>query len=254
MLSSKLRSDLPFRIVNGIPDFLQSEAVPTAASGEEYDRSIAAMPPWRLRRIDEPLLQSVRGDVLEIGCGTCRLAPQVEKKGAVYFGLDPELGYLEHAFKTGRATRLVRARGEKMPFKDASFDCIISGYYAFRFVAPDAGLAQARRVLRPGGIFALSLLNNARLKLGELKRLVFKADVNGLAKFSFRSDQSVLEFTSLTDLRRRAAGAGFTVEKVFSTPLLPFMNVFNRHLSGLYLRGNLSVYLGYDVIIILKAI
>lgn len=88
---------------NGIPDFLSPTCKKELSWKDEnfdplsYESTVSQIEPYRLRRIDEPLLYYARGEVLEIGCGTCRLGTSVERRQAKYFGLDPLLSFLLYA-------------------------------------------------------------------------------------------------------------------------------------------------------------
>ncbi|GLB64933.1 hypothetical protein NCCP2495_28130 [Dietzia sp. NCCP-2495] len=61
---------------------------------------------------------------------------------------------------TGRAgsVPLIQADAGRLPFTDASFDVVFSAFGAVPFVADTAGvMAEAARVLRPGGRFVFSV-------------------------------------------------------------------------------------------------
>ena len=91
--------------------------------------------------------------VLDIATGTGLVAREalslVGPEGRVV-GLDPSAGMLEQAGALD--IPLVRALGERLPCRDASFDFVSMGY-ALRHVADLEKLfAEMRRVLKPGGI------------------------------------------------------------------------------------------------------
>lgn len=149
---------------------------------------------------------------------------------------------------------MVCGRGEKLPFKDESFDCIISGFYSYRYVNPILGLPEARRVLKKGGRFAFDLLNYWILKLIELKRIL-KGGLKSFHAFQRKPSSNSFEFITFPQLKQRTEEAGFSIESIVSTPLSPlFGRTLNKHLSHFYYRGKRTVYLGYDVIIVLKAV
>lgn len=50
---------------------------------------------------------------------------------------------------------LVRGDAHALPFADASFDAVIAGKGAFRYLDAGRALAECRRVLRPGGRLGL---------------------------------------------------------------------------------------------------
>lgn len=98
--------------------------------------------------------------VLDVGCGTGELTLAAKRRagsqGAVH-GIDPALEMIEVArAKTHRQGVDVDFRPgvvEKLPFADASFDVVLSSLMVHHL--PDdlkrAGLAEIRRVLKPGG-------------------------------------------------------------------------------------------------------
>lgn len=247
--------DIPL-INDAIPDFLSALTMGDIkwkedhATGEGYESIMTHFKetqPWRLERIDKPLLQYAHGDVLEIGCGTCRLAKPVEKEGARYFGLDPLLPFLSYGQKNHHLTRLVRGQAERLPFKSGSFDSIISGCWAYSFVDPEIALSEARRVLKKGGVFAFDLLNHWILKLIRFKMLIKK-------NVSLPSPLDDFEFVSLSRLKEKADKAHFAIEEVKSSPITPVFPVLNKYISRFYFKGKKTVYLGYDVIIVLRAV
>lgn len=252
---------IPMR--EGIPDFLSVKRLAVLGwkeeDAQEYDAQIATVfKPYHLERIDRPILKWVKGDVLEIGCGMCRLAEQVSSRGCKYFGIDPVFSFLRYGYERYRLGRLVRGQGELLLFKEASFDTIISGFYAYRNVVPHMGLPQARRILKKNGIFVFDLFNHWFFKLLELKTIIRQWQLRRLFAFSLRPPERTFEFISFLKLERLALMYGFEVQDILSTPFFPvalfsFIDI-NKLFSPYYFHGPITVHLGYDVIIVLKAI
>jgi SAM-dependent methyltransferase len=98
--------------------------------------------------------------VLDLGCGgghvTFNVAPMV--KEVVAYDLSPEMLEVVGCAAAGRGLRNVTTRQgavEKLPFPDASFDVVLSRFSAHHWRDLDAGLREAARVLRPGGMLAI---------------------------------------------------------------------------------------------------
>lgn len=89
--------------------------------------------------------------VLDVGCGTGRLATALAEWGARVWGVDPSEEMLRQArLAAGKSVGLRRGRGEELPFKDAWFDRAV-----LRTVVHLLDRARAfpelARVLVPGG-------------------------------------------------------------------------------------------------------
>jgi SAM-dependent methyltransferase len=100
--------------------------------------------------------------VLDVGCGTGALLRTVAGRlpaGVELAGVDPAPAMLE----VGRAAlaghprvRLARAVAERLPFRDAAFDLVVTTVSFAHWADQPAGLAEIARVLRPGGRLVLA--------------------------------------------------------------------------------------------------
>jgi SAM-dependent methyltransferase len=104
-------------------------------------------------------------DVVELGCGTAYFSAKLARRGARVVGVDPTPAQLETARRMQRQTGiefpLVEAPGEDVPLPDASFDLAFSEYGASLWADPQKWIAEAARLLRPGG--RLVFLTNSML-------------------------------------------------------------------------------------------
>lgn len=91
--------------------------------------------------------------VLEVGCGTGHWLRAMSGRALMIAGIDPSAGMLARARATAPGAHLIRASADSLPWRDASFDRVFCINALHHF--PDRGrfLAEARRVLRPGGGF-----------------------------------------------------------------------------------------------------
>lgn len=114
--------------------------------------------------------------VLEIGCGTAALAAAVAGRGADVVASDVSLRWLVLARKrlaehgAGRV-ELVACAAEALPFADASFDVVAATDVIEHVDDADRFVAEAARVLRPGGLLFLSTPNRYSLGLEPHVRL-----------------------------------------------------------------------------------
>jgi SAM-dependent methyltransferase len=95
------------------------------------------------------------GRGLEIGVGSARFAAPL----GVEFGIDPAPEML--AYARSRGVRVACAVAEALPFAAAAFDCALV-VTTICFVEDAAAmLAEARRVLKPGGALVIGFIDRA---------------------------------------------------------------------------------------------
>jgi ubiquinone/menaquinone biosynthesis C-methylase UbiE len=98
--------------------------------------------------------------VLDVGCGTGILATRIgeDGQGARVLGCDLSMGMLRHAAARVRGA-WVQGDALRLPLRDGALDAVVSTQ-AFHFL-PDrrAALAEFHRVLRPGGLLVIAMLN-----------------------------------------------------------------------------------------------
>ncbi len=127
-------------------------------SAADYDRrwarynraSLGLLRPWIERRD--------LGRVVDVGCGTGNLLPFISASGArmdAYAGVDLSPAMLRVALGKARdveaRTAFVAGDAGRLPLRDASFDTAVSSSVLHYWDDAHAGLAEIRRVLRPGG-------------------------------------------------------------------------------------------------------
>jgi ubiquinone/menaquinone biosynthesis C-methylase UbiE len=97
-----------------------------------------------------------QGRVLDLGCGGGHVAYAAARLAREVVAYDLSAQMLEVVARTAAERGLVnlttqQGPAERLPFADASFDCVLSRYSAHHWRDFDAGLREAARVTRPGG-------------------------------------------------------------------------------------------------------
>jgi demethylmenaquinone methyltransferase/2-methoxy-6-polyprenyl-1,4-benzoquinol methylase len=139
---------------------------------------------WRRLAVAETVPAS-GGRFLDVATGTGDMALEILRQkgsGTSVTGVDISLAMMriggEKSGKTGGAGRIffVRAPGEALPFRDASFDSACVAFGIRNVADRERGLLEMCRAVRPGGrVVVLEFSTPAGAVFGPLFRLYFKS-------------------------------------------------------------------------------
>jgi demethylmenaquinone methyltransferase/2-methoxy-6-polyprenyl-1,4-benzoquinol methylase len=153
--------------------------------------------------------------VLDSCCGTGDLAVAALRAGATVTGLDFSERMLERARRKSSEIEWVQGDAQHLPFEDASFDAATVGFGVRNLDDLERGLAELRRVLRPGGRMAILEITKPSGVLAPFYRLWFDGFVPLLGKvlpggaaYTYLP-ASVRRFPGPDELAGLLRGAGF---------------------------------------------
>jgi ubiquinone/menaquinone biosynthesis C-methylase UbiE len=124
-----------------------------------YDAVCAVAEATGLARWRRWLVAGAGGRVLDLGCGTGRNLPLLPASARAV-GLEPAWPALRRARRRAPHVALVVGSAEALPFRDGTFDTVLSGLVFCSVEDPPRALGEVRRVLRPGG--RLRMLEHVR--------------------------------------------------------------------------------------------
>jgi ubiquinone/menaquinone biosynthesis C-methylase UbiE len=120
-----------------------------------YDRMLAGVEKAGLRDRRARLLESARGNVLEIGAGTGANLPLYGPNVAALTVTEPEAPMArrlaKHLRQQSRVADLLEASAERLPLPDGQFDTVVSTLVLCTVPDPLRALREVWRVLKPGG-------------------------------------------------------------------------------------------------------
>jgi SAM-dependent methyltransferase len=99
--------------------------------------------------VADRLAASGASPVLDIGCGPTKLGGLLDDRGVPWVGVDAAIRRLE----MGHGARVLGDAG-RLPFANETFGAAAALYILYHFDDPALPVAEAHRVLKPGGLFA----------------------------------------------------------------------------------------------------
>jgi ubiquinone/menaquinone biosynthesis C-methylase UbiE len=227
-----------------------------AESLKAAGKDIAALKPEDLAAVDEFHVRGRKATlelaermalapgarVLDIGSGLGGPARTVAAAtGAHVTGIDLTESFCAAAAEMSRwvglGERVAFRQGDAMalPFEDASFDAAMTIHVAMNIAAKDAVYAEARRVLKPGGIFAVY-----DILQGEGGPVLFPVP--------WAREPSISHLASPAEMRGLLGGAGFTLleESDSSAESLAWFQAMAARLQQAAPPVTFQIFLGAD--------
>ncbi|MGF6935666.1 SAM-dependent methyltransferase [Paraburkholderia sp. UCT70] len=152
----------------------------------------------------------VRPDVrfLDVASGPGYLAAAAAARGANVIGIDFAAAMVEHATHLYPALTFRVGSAEDLPFADDSFDAVGISFGMFHFPHPEKALAEAFRVLRPGGRIAFTVWAAADRAVGF--DMVLKAiELHGKLDVGLPEGPPFFRFSDRHECERVLSGEGF---------------------------------------------
>lgn len=187
-----------------------------AAAGE-YDGAFARLTSQSIPAMLEAVDAGPGVRLLDLACGPGYVTARAAKRGAKVIGLDFSVSMLDLARSRNPGLEFVEGDAESLTFADASFDAVTMNFGVLHLDHPEKALAEAARVLAPGGRFAFTVWAPPeqtaafRIVLGAVARC-------GKADVPLPPGPPFFQYSDATFSKRALEWAGLTDVQVITVP------------------------------------
>ena len=163
----------------GFDEFNQFERSMWEQRASNYADSFEALTAVTIERLLDAVGAGSGTDLLDVGTGPGFVAAAAVARGANVTGIDVADAMVELAQQRVPTGRFQQGSAEQLPVPDDAFDAVVGNFVLLHLGHPDRGVAEARRVLRPGGRCAFTVWDSATVNraLGVFHDAVERAGV-----------------------------------------------------------------------------
>lgn len=157
--------------------------------------------------------------LLDVACGTGELAAQAAKRGARCEGVDFAATMVEKATEKYPGVSFREGDAERLSYGPATFDAVVCSFGLLHMENPDRAIAEARRVLVPGGRYTFTTWCGPD-QGGEFFKLVMGAvQQHGRLDVSLPPAPPIFRFADTQECHRTLTSIGFTAPVTHVIPL-----------------------------------
>jgi SAM-dependent methyltransferase len=156
--------------------------------------------------------------LLDVACGPGFIARAAAQRGAAVVGLDFSAAMIAEARRRLPVLTFQEGDAEALAFDEAGFDAVVMNFGLLHLARPDAALAEAFRVLRPGGRYGFTVWAEPEraVAFGIALRAV---ETLGNTDVALPEGPPFFRFSNATETRRTLESIGFTGVDVRELPL-----------------------------------
>lgn len=177
--------------------------------------------------------------LLDLGCGTGNILRIASSLFRMSIGIDIATDLLARIKQENKPFLLVGADGEKLPFRDRTFDCVSAYAVLHHLIEPNVLLREAYRVLKRGGYIYIDhdlnwycarfVLPFKRMLSRRVQRDCRLAEyhlclTNGLKPFVLKRNLEDLGFGEIKLTFRHSDNVGFNLPQKIAHSMLKFLS------------------------------
>ncbi len=193
---------------SGSPSFKELEHAGWEDRAGDYDAYVGATTVQAISYLLDATGVTAGKRVLEVACGPGYGAAGVIARGATAIGVDFAAPMVAEARRRVPGAEIVEGDAEALDFADHSFDAVICNFGLLHLPEPDKAIAEAYRVLRPGGGYGFTVWCGPE-KMEFFALVLSAVQQHGTLEVDLPPAPPIFRFSDHDECRRSLSAAGF---------------------------------------------
>jgi SAM-dependent methyltransferase len=157
--------------------------------------------------------------LLDVATGPGFIAGAAAARGAAVVGLDFSAAMITEARRRHPSIDFREGDAEALPFEAATFDAVMMNFGLLHLARPDQAIAEARRVLRPGGRYGLTVWAGPEQAVG-FGMVLGAVQEHGNPNVPLPDGPPFFQFSAADQFVKALERASFTDVTVRTVPLM----------------------------------
>ena len=205
--------------MNAEPDFHHFEQAGWERAADAYGDAFGGLTSQTIPALLKAAGVTRGTRLLDVASGPGYVAVGAAELGASVVGVDFSSEMIARAKRRHPGLEFVEGDAESLGFPDRAFDAVTINFGVLHLARPDAALAEARRVLRPGGRCAFTVWAAPDISIGF--GIVLKAiETHGRLDVPLPAGPPFFRFADAAESARSMAEAGFADTRIEKVPLV----------------------------------
>jgi SAM-dependent methyltransferase len=184
---------------------------------EEYDRRFGELTAQSIGPLLDAVGAAAGVQLLDVACGPGYVAAAASRRSSAVVGIDFSSAMVAQAARMHPGLEFRLGDAEKLDLAGHSFDAVVMNFGMLHLARPESAIAEAFRVLRPGGRYAFTVWDVPERAVG-FGIILQSIQMHGKMEVELPAGPPFFRFSDPEESKRTLTAAGFVNAQTIQVP------------------------------------